>query len=86
MADRALPSREAFPPRLGPVLYHMAEQKLIVDAYHSGRLVDREAINHEAAKEQTRIWLETVDIDDEPLIHSRTIDAIGAAFEEVLNG
>ena len=47
-----LPSREAFPPRRGPVLYHMAEQKLIVDAYHSGRLVDREAIDRKAAADQ----------------------------------
>ena len=46
----------------------------------SGRLVDREAIDYEAAKEQVRIWLTSVDIDDEPLAHSMSIAAVDAAI------
>lgn len=43
-------------------------------------LVDREVIDYEAAKEQVRIWLTSVDIDDEPLAHSMSIAAVDAAI------
>ena len=87
MADRVLPSREQAQqlldqrPRLAIGAWFWA----LVEAYASGRLVDREAIDYGAAKKLVDIWLETVDMhdDDAEQIYALVMDAVDAALPDL---